>query len=86
MDVGVEHQNLEKHSLAKEGSVFLRACDWLDGDDETPEQLLEGYQTAWGVDINLLPWPTDNDKDEEEEEDDDSDDDDVWAQVLRPCA
>ena len=48
--------------------------------------LLEGYQTAWGVDINLLPWPTDNDKDEEEEEDDDSDDDDVWAQVLRPCA
>ena len=86
MDLGLEHQNLETHSLAKEGSVFIRKCDWLDGDAENAEQLLEGYETAWGVDINLLPWPTDKDKDEEEEDDDDSDDDDVWAQVLRPCA
>ena len=70
MDLGLEHQNLETHSLAKEGSVFIRKCDWLDGDDELPEQLLEGYQTAWGVDINLLPWPTDKDKDEEDDDDD----------------
>ena len=35
MDVALEHQNLETHSLAKEGSVFVRNCDWLDGDAET---------------------------------------------------
>ena len=91
MDVGIEHKNLVTHSLAKEGSVFLRKCDWLDDDGgELPddgsedddarreriiqrgEMLLEGYQTAWGVDINVLPWPTD--KDEEDDEDDDDSD------------
>ena len=40
------------------------------------EMLLEGYQTAWGVDINVLPWPTD--KDEEEDEDDDDSDVVQW--------
>ena len=85
MDVAIQPQNLVTHSLAKEGSVFVRDCDWLDGNgelfDDSSEaedddarreriiQRLEGFQTAWGVDINLLPWPTDND----EEEDDDSD-------------
>ena len=85
MDVAIQPQNLVTHSLAKEGSVFVRDCDWLDGNgelfDDSSEaedddarreriiQRLESFQTAWGVDINLLPWPTDND----EEDDDDAD-------------
>ena len=85
MDVAIQTQNLVTHSLAREGSVFVRDCDWLDGNgelfDDSSEaedddarreriiQRLESFQTAWGVDINLLPWPTDND----EEDDDDSD-------------
>ena len=85
MDVAIQPQNLVTHSLAREGSVFVRDCDWLDGNgelfDDSSEaedddarreriiQRLESFQTAWGVDINLLPWPTDND----EEDDDDSD-------------
>ena len=88
MDVAIQPQNLVTHSLAKEGSVFLRNCDWLDGNgelfDDSSEaedddarreriiQRLESFQTAWGVDINLLPWPTD--KDEEDDEDDDDSD------------
>ena len=89
MDVAIQPQNLVTHSLAKEGSVFVRDCDWLDGNgelfDDSSEaedddarreiiiQRLEGFQTAWGVDINLLPWPTDNDSDSDSDSDDDDD-------------
>ena len=85
MDVAIQPQNLVTHSLAKEGSVFVRDCDWLDGNgelfDDSSEaedddarreriiQRLEGFQTAWGVDINLLPWPTDNDSDSDSDSD-----------------
>ena len=89
MDVAIQTQNLVTHSLAREGSVFVRDCDWLDGNgelfDDSSEaedddarreriiQRLEGFQTAWGVDINLLPWPTDNDSDSDSDSDDDDD-------------
>ena len=89
MDVAIQPQNLVTHSLAKEGSVFVRDCDWLDGNgelfDDSSEaedddarreriiQRLESFQTAWGVDINLLPWPTDNDSDSDSDSDDDDD-------------
>ena len=87
MDVAIQPQNLVTHSLAKEGSVFLRNCDWLDGNGEQPdydsgeddarrERILQhfaGFETAWGVTINVLPWPTDKDDDDDEDDDDDSD-------------
>ena len=89
MDVAIQTQNLVTHSLAREGSVFVRDCDWLDGNgelfDDSSEaedddarreriiQRLESFQTAWGVDINLLPWPTDNDSDSDSDSDDDDD-------------
>ncbi len=87
MDVAIQPQNLVTHSLAKEGSVFLRNCDWLDGNGEQPDydsgeddarrerilQHFSGFETAWGVTINVLPWPTDKDDDDDEDDDDDSD-------------
>ena len=95
MDVAIQTQNLVTHSLAREGSVFVRDCDWLDGNgelfDDSSEaedddarreriiQRLESFQTAWGVDINLLPWPTDNDEEDDDDSDVAGDDSDIWG-------
>jgi len=95
MDVAIQTQNLVAHSLAREGSVFVRDCDWLDGNgelfDDSSEaedddarreriiQRLESFQTAWGVDINLLPWPTDNDEEDDDDSDVAGDDSDIWG-------
>ena len=91
-DVAIEPENLATHSLAKEGSVFVRNCDWLDengnsleiGEHEEEDdarferncQHIENIETTWGVVLGVLPWPTDK-KALAEKSDDDDDDSDV---------
>ena len=91
-DVAIEPENLATHSLAKEGSVFVRNCDWLDengnsleiGEHEEEDdarferncQHIENIETAWGVVLEVLPWPTDK-KAMAKKSDDDDDDSDV---------
>jgi len=82
MDVAIESKNLVTHSLPKQGSVFVRDCDWLDengasylaGSEDSDARRdriirrLVRCETAWGVEIGVLPWPSDK-----KGEDDDSD-------------
>ena len=90
-DVAIEPENLATHSLAKEGSVFVRSCDWLDENGNSMEigeheeeddarferncQHIANIETAWGVVLGVLPWPTDKAMAEKSDDDDDDDSD-----------